>query len=133
MEVQTPVSLEPGPEKELFVLITLPERDHFHGILTETDIQPAVVAGTWFPTLYQRNPGVGEQIVVLYLHGGAFATGGGRTANSGFVANTLILNLKTSVLSICYRLSCKPKLPVSCGASRHRICISLSIEPGHPG
>ena len=46
IEVQTPASLETGAEKERFVLIVPPEKDHFQGILTETDILPAVVAGT---------------------------------------------------------------------------------------
>ena len=71
--------------------------------MTETDIQPTVVAGTWFPALYQRNSGAEEQTIVLYLHGGAFVVG---TALSGFVANILATNLNASVLSICYRLSC---------------------------
>ena len=99
--MQIPVSLEPGAEKERFIRIYPPEKDRFQGILEETDIQPEVIADTWFPAPYRRNSGAEEQIVVLYLHGGAFVVGGGRTAPCGFAANTLIRNLKASILSIC--------------------------------
>ena len=131
IEVKTPASLEPGAEKERFVLISPPEKDHFQGVLTETDIQPAVVAGVWYPTLYQRNPGAEEQTVVLYLHGGAFVMGGGRTAQSGFVANILATNLQARVLSVCYRLSCNPncEFPAALqdAVSAYHYLLSLAI------
>ena len=135
IEVQTPASLEPGAEKERLVLIIPPAKDHFQGILTETDIQPTVVAGTWFPTLYQRNSGAQEQTIVLYLHGGAFVVGGGRTALSGFVANILATNLNASVLSICYRLSCNPncEFPAALqdAVSAYHYLLSLAIPASH--
>ena len=135
LKVQTLPSLEPGAEKERFVLIGPPEKDHFQGILGETDIQPTVVAGTWLPAPYQRNSGAEEQTIVLYLHGGAFVMGGGRTALSGFVANRLITNLKASVLSICYRLSCNPncKFPAALqdAVSAYSYLLSLAIPASH--
>ena len=135
LEVQTPASLEPGAEKERFVPISPPEKDHFHGILRETDIQPAVVAGTWLPDPYQRTSGAEEQIIVLWLHGGAFVMGGGRTALSGFVAKTLITNLKASVLSICYRLSCNPQCEFPAAlqdaVSAYSYLLSLAIPASH--
>ena len=135
MEVQTPVSLEPGAEKERFVQIDPPEKTHFHGILTETDIQPAVVAGTWFPTLYQRKSGAEEETIVLYLHGGAFVMGEGRTSSSGFVANILATNLNASVLSICYRLSCNPncEFPAALqdAVSAYHYLLNLAIPASH--
>ena len=131
IEIQTPVSLEPGAEKERFVSIVPPEKDHFQGILTETDIEPAVVAGTWFPARYQRNSGAEKQTIVLFLHGGAFVMGGGRTALSGFVANIFATNLKASVLSICYRLSCNPhcEFPAALqdAVSAYHYLLSLAI------
>ena len=135
IEIQTPASLEPGAEKERFVLINPPEKDHFQGILTETDIQPAAVAGTWSPTPYHRNPGSEEQTIVLYLHGGAFVVGAGRTALSGFVANLLATNLNASVLSICYRLSCNPncEFPAALqdAVSAYHYLLSLAIPAHH--
>lgn len=65
VRLRIPASLEPGAEKERFVLIYPPEKDHFQGILGETDIQPAVIEGTWIPAPYQPSPGAEEQTVVL--------------------------------------------------------------------
>lgn len=135
IEVQTPASLEPGAEKERFVLISPPDEDQLQGILTETKIKPAVVAAIWFPTPYQRNSGAEQQNVVLYLHGGAFVIGGGRTAESGFSANTLATNLKASVLSLCYRLSCNPncEFPAALqdAVSAYHHLLSLAIPASH--
>ena len=134
-EIQTPTSLEPGAEKERFVLINPPETNHFQGISTGTDIQPAAVAGTWTPTPYQRKSGGEEQTVVLYLHGGAFVVGAGRTALSGFVANILATNLNASVLSICYRLSSNPncEFPAALqdAVSAYHYLLSLAIPAHH--
>ena len=135
LELQTPASLEPGAEKERFVLIDPPEKDLFRGILTETDIQPAVVAATWLPTLYRRNSGAEQKTVVLYLHGGAFVMGGGRTALSGFVANMFATNLNASVLSVCYRLSCNPncEFPAALqdAISAYHHLLSLAVPASH--
>ena len=135
LELQTPASLEPGAEKERFVLIDPPEKDLFRGILTETDIQPAVVAATWLPTLYRRNSGAEHKTIVLYLHGGAFVMGGGRTALSGFVANMFATNLNASVLSVCYRLSCNPncEFPAALqdAISAYHHLLSLAVPASH--
>lgn len=135
LEVQTPVSLEPEADKERFVAIIPPEKDLFQGIFSDTNIQPAVVAGTWFPTPYRRKSGAEEQPVILYLHGGAFVMGGGRTAVSGFPANTLVTNLKASVLSISYRLSCNPNCEFPAAlqdvVSAYHYLLSLAIPASH--
>lgn len=126
---------EPGAEKERFVAIVPPEKGLFQGILTDTDIQPAIVADTWFPTPYRRNSGAEEQTIVLYLHGGAFVMGTGRTASSGFPAKTLATNLKASVLSISYRLSCNPncQFPAALqeAVSAYYFLLSLVILASH--
>ena len=135
VKVPLPVSLEPGAEKERFVLIYPPEKDHFQGILGETSIQPAVVAGTWLPAPYQPSAEPEKQTVVLYIHGGAFVMGEGRTAQSEFAANRLIKNLKATVLSICYRLSCNPncEFPAALqdAVSAYSFLLSLDIPASH--
>ena len=135
IEIQRPAWLEPGAEKERLVLIDPPEKDHFHGISTETDIQPAVVAGIWFPAPYQRNSGAEEKTIVLYLHPGGFVLGTGRTSSSGSVANILATNLNASVLSICYRLSCNPncEFPAALqdAISAYHYLLSLAIPARH--
>ena len=135
VRLRIPASLEPGAEKERFVLIYPPEKDHFQGILGETDIQPAVIGGTWIPAPYQPSPGAEEQTVVLYFHGGALVMGDGRTIESGFAANTLITNLKATVLSISYRLSSNPngKFPAALqdAVSAYSFLLSLAIPASH--
>ena len=135
LKIQTPASLEPGAEKDRFVLIYPPEKDHFQGVLGEADIQPAVIGGTWIPAPYQPSPGAEEQIVVLYVHGGAFVMGEGRTAQSAFAAKTLITHLKATVLSICYRLSCHPncEFPAALqdAVSGYSYLLSLDIPASH--
>ena len=135
MKIQTPASLKPGAEKERFVLIHPPEKDHFQGVLRETDIQPAVIAGTWLPAPYQPSPGSEEQTVVLYFHGGAFVMGDGRTAQSAFAANMLITHLKATVLSICYRLCSNPncEFPAALqdAVSAYSHLLSLAIPADH--
>ena len=107
MEMQTPLRLEPAAEKERFVIIKPAVKDLYRGILENADVQPAVTGGTWFPNLYKPKPG-DEQSVVLYLHGGAFVIGEGRSADAGFPGKTLAENLNANVLSISYRLSSNP-------------------------
>ena len=135
IEIQTPASLDPGAEKERFVLITPPEKDQFQGILTETDIQPAAVPGTWTPTPYQRPSGSETQTIILYLHGGAFVAGAGRTSLSGFVSNILAATLNARVLSICYRLSSNPhcEFPAALqdAVSAYNHLLHLSIPSSH--
>ena len=135
LEVQRLPSLEPEAESERFVAINPPEKGHYHGVLIATDIQPAVVAGTWFPTPYRRESGAEEQTIVLYLHAGAFVIGDGRTALCGFPAKTLATNLKASVLSISYRLSCNPNcnFPAALqdAVSAYQYLLSLTIPASH--
>ena len=60
---------------------------------------------------------------------------GERTAESGFVANTLATNLKASVLSVCYRLSCNPncEFPAALqdAVSAYHYLLSLAIPASH--
>ena len=135
LKLQIPLSLEAGAEKERFVLTYPPEKDHFQGILGETDIQPAAIGGTWLPAPYQSSPGAEEQIVVLYFHGGALVLGDGRTLSSGFAASTLVTHLKATVLSISYRLSSNPKgkFPAALqdAVSAYLFLLSLAIPASH--
>ena len=135
LEVKTPASLEPGAEKERFVAINPLEKSRFRDILTDTTVQPAIIPGTWFPTPHRREPGSEEQIVVLYMHGGAFVLGGGRTAQSGFPASKLATSLNASVLSISYRLSSNPncEFPAALqdAVSAYHYLLSLGTPASH--
>ena len=107
VQVKTALRLEPGTEKERFVRIEPADPDFYRGVLKDTDIQPTIVGGTWFPNRYQ--PQIDDHIhIVLYFHGGAFVLGEGRTADCGFAGETLAKHLNAKVLSLTYRLSCHP-------------------------
>ena len=128
MKIQTPVSLEPEVQKERFVTIDPPEKGIIRGILTDTNLQPTVIPGSWVPTPYRPKSGAKDRPIVLYLHGGAFVL---RSAISEFPAKTLATNLKTSVLSISYRLSCNPncEFPAALqdAVSAYHYLLSLAI------
>ena len=107
LETQTPLSLEPGSEKSLFVRLAPQDARFYRGVLNDDAIQPCVVGGIWFPTVYQPSSDDGRN-VVLYFHGGAFVIGTGRPGVSGFAAATLAKSFNAKVLSFSYRLSSSP-------------------------
>ncbi|KAK0628638.1 hypothetical protein B0T17DRAFT_652452 [Bombardia bombarda] len=90
VELTMPMSLDPGKEKERFVIIApykkpnptqsiykdiaLPAPAHDTTTTTTTAIQPATNGGTWYslpllPQSYHHQPG---QRVFLHFHGGAY-------------------------------------------------------------
>ncbi len=107
LETQTALSLEPGNEKTLFVQMAPRDPRFYRGALNDGAIQPCVIGGTWFPTVYQPGSDDGRN-VVLYFHGGAFVIGDGRPAVCGFAAATLAKSFNAKVLSFSYRLSSSP-------------------------
>ena len=110
MEAPTLVRLEPGAEKERFVLIDPSEKDVYRGALAATDIKPETTGGIWFPVLHNPDSGF-ERNVVLYCHGGAFVLGEGRPADCGFALEQLSDNFNADVFSLSYRLSGNPGQP----------------------
>lgn len=107
LETQTALSLEPGSEGNLFTRLAPLEPRFYRGALNDVAIQPCVIGGVWFPTVYQPSSDDGRN-VVLYFHGGAFVIGDGRPAVSGFAAATLAKSFDAKVLSFSYRLSSSP-------------------------
>lgn len=102
--MQTPLSLEPGSERKVFVRLAPQDPRFYRGAFNDGAIQPCVIGGIWFPTVYQPGPDDGRN-VVLYFHGGAFVIGDGRPAVCGFAAATLAESFNAKVLSFSYRLS----------------------------
>ena len=107
LETRTPLSLEPGVEKELFVPISPQNPRFYSGVLDDGAIRPCIVGGVWLPTVHQPSDDDNGN-VVLYFHGGAFVIGDGRNAVSGFAAATLAKAFDAKVLSFSYRLSSSP-------------------------
>lgn len=98
------LNLKPGSEGDRFQTVPVPSSDFFKGPLLSTTIKPAEVGGTWFPNA----PGsdIASKKVVLYLHGGAFVQGDGRTAQYGSIAKKFLdTGTADAVFSLQYRLS----------------------------
>ena len=108
VEVKTPLSLNPGSEKDRFVKISPSDKDLYRGVLKDTRIQPTVIGATWYPDIYDPSSDDGRD-VVLYFHGGAFVIGEGRSAVTEFAASTLSNAFHNAkVLSFSYRLASNP-------------------------
>lgn len=98
------LTLEPGSEGERFQTLPVPSSALLKGPLSSTTTKPTKVGGTWFPTA----PGsdISSKTVVLYLHGGAFIQGDGRTAEYGSIAKKFLdTGTADAVFSLQYRLS----------------------------
>ena len=108
VEVKTPLSLEPGSEKDRFVKILPLDKELYRGVLRDTRIQPTVIGAIWYPSIYDPSSDNGRD-VVLYFHGGAFVIGEGRSAVTEFAASTLSNAFHNAkVLSFSYRLASNP-------------------------
>ena len=107
VRVKTPITLDPGAEKERFVTFAPLEADLYRGILQSPDVKPATVGGTWYPTSYVTKIDHGQR-VVLHCHGGAYVTGTGRPVDLGQAASLLTKHLSAKVFGIQYRLSSNP-------------------------
>ncbi|KAI1496981.1 alpha/beta hydrolase fold-3 domain-containing protein [Biscogniauxia marginata] len=109
-EVSETLSLEPGKEKDQFVIIEPASADAYKGPLKNSVVAPATIGGTWYPKRPANLKNLdSHKTVVLHLHGGAFITGDGRIDKSGYCASNLIQHAgATAVFMPQYRLACRP-------------------------
>lgn len=106
IHIQTPTPLEPGKEKERFVVMQPSKEDLYQGVLKDAEIKPTAVGGTWYPSLYSK--GDSPKKVVLHFHGGAYVIGTGRERDAGFAAKLLVEHVAEKAFLPQYRLSSKP-------------------------
>ncbi len=98
------LTLEPGKEGKRFQTIPVSARDVYKGPLVSKTTKPAKIGGTWFPEAPTAD--ISSKTVVLYLHGGAFVQGDGRTEQYGQVAKYFLdKGTADAVFSVQYRLS----------------------------
>ncbi|KAJ5832262.1 hypothetical protein N7474_000573 [Penicillium riverlandense] len=98
------LTLDPGKEGGRFQTVPVSTLDVYKGPLASKAIKPAKIGGTWYPD----SPGaqVTSKTVVLYLHGGAFVQGDGRTEQCGPIAKYFLdKGTADAVFSLQYRLS----------------------------
>lgn len=96
------LTLEPVKDAERFQSIEPFSSEFYQGPLLSSTVTPAKVGGVWFPKWPIEPSGA----VVLYIHGGGFVTGNGRSDTHEYVAkNMLRLGRVEAVFSVQYRLS----------------------------
>lgn len=116
-ESPTPLSLEPGKEKEQFVVGQPASEADYVGPLRSDVVKPAPVGITCFPredapiaaTTDKQSSSSLLEMVMLHVHGGGFVLGDGRIAQMGFGASMLLRHAGVGcVYCPQYRLSCRP-------------------------
>lgn len=96
------LTLEPGEDAERFQVIEPFPSEFYQGPLLSSAVAPATIGGVWFPAKLATPDGP----VVLWIHGGAFVTGNGRSDTCGYVATNLLQYSRVAaVFSVQYRLS----------------------------
>lgn len=110
VEVKTPLSLQPGAEKERFVVCPPAQSQYYTGVANcDRSIQPGQTGATWYPHAPPMGSSEKPGYVVLHFHGGAYVIGDGRTEDAGFAAKTLLANTSASyVFAPQYRLASNP-------------------------
>lgn len=108
VEFRFPLSLEPGNEKECWVLLLVPEPDALYTEeLASRVVPPATVGGTWYPHL--NNPVTdSEEHIVLHFHGGANVSGGARDIDLDAGRQVLVKGINSMAFFPQYRLSSYP-------------------------
>ncbi|KAF9876658.1 alpha beta hydrolase fold-3 domain containing protein [Colletotrichum karsti] len=99
-------TLKAGKEGDRFQTVEPFPSDLYRGpLVSNPDVKPATVGGTWFPEKTDVESGFGGT-VVLQVHGGAFVLGDGRTGYCGFMAKMLMEKSGAdAVFAPQYRLS----------------------------
>jgi acetyl esterase/lipase len=102
--------LAPGKEKERWITIKPAKDNMYKGPLrSNADISPVEIGATWYPAPLTTDSDKSNIRVILHIHGGAFVTGDGRTADSGPMTKKLLKHA-TATHIICpqYRNSTLP-------------------------
>ncbi|KAK7946083.1 uncharacterized protein PG986_010404 [Apiospora aurea] len=114
-ETPTPLSLEPGKEKEQFLVARPASEADYVGPLRSDAVAPAPVGITCFThkpdttTTGKQKSSSSSSMVMLHVHGGAFVIGDGRIDQMGYGASMLLRHAGVRrVYSVQYRLACRP-------------------------
>lgn len=110
LRIGTPMPLEPGAEKERFVVIKPAKDDAYKGPLRgNKDVVPVEIGGTWYPAPLTAGSDKSNIKVIMHTHGGAFVHGDGRTAGMSYMAKMLLRHTPaTHFFCPQYRLSTLP-------------------------
>ena len=132
VEFLFPLSLEPGKEKERWVVLPPAPSSLYIGPLSSTEVEPATTGGTWYPHLYDPDTD-SEQRVVLHLHGGAYVTIGARDGDLDTARQVLVDGMQSMVFFPQYRLSTYPnsQFPAALqdAATAYKYLLDQGISP----
>ncbi|OKL61141.1 hypothetical protein UA08_03372 [Talaromyces atroroseus] len=109
LRINPSLSLKPGHEKRRFVLIEPGNPLLYAGAAHDDKIKPETIGATWYPDTYHvRDYDRADcEYVMLYLHGGSYVLGNGRTLTCRYLTTTLLQNTPCCyILSVQYRLAC---------------------------
>lgn len=115
IHVGTPLPLNPGSEKERFVLIQPAGDEKYQGPLrSNPDVRPVEIGATWYPAPLSAESDTSNVMVFLHIHGGAFVVGDGRPQATGYGAKKFLKHsTATHVFCPQYRLSTLPATKTS--------------------
>ncbi|KAI1088691.1 Alpha/Beta hydrolase protein [Rostrohypoxylon terebratum] len=98
------LTFNPGKDGDRFHTIDPFNSEFYRGPLLPSSVHPTKIGGVWFPTTPAAIDKNGTY--VLWIHGGAFVTGNGRSDTCRRPANYLLSNAGVdAVFSVQYRLS----------------------------
>ncbi|KAI0517159.1 alpha/beta hydrolase fold-3 domain-containing protein [Xylaria bambusicola] len=107
-QTPTPLSLEPGKDKERWEKLDPFPKDVYRGPLDSASVEPSTIGGKWYPAKPTDFGAIGT--VLLHIHGGGFVVGTGRTDQDGIMAELFIKHGKVGyIFAPQYRLSCRPE------------------------
>lgn len=107
VEFRTSKSLDPGSDKERFVVMQPAKPEWYRDILDDPKMHPVEIGGMWYPKLYAPAQDAGKKIV-LHFHGGAYVLGGCRPMESGWGPEVLAKHTSGLVFCPQYRLAVYP-------------------------
>ncbi|KAL8909097.1 MAG: hypothetical protein Q9207_000431 [Kuettlingeria erythrocarpa] len=108
IEFRTTKSLDPGSEKERFVVMAPASPEAYSEVAYDKCIQPVPIGGMWYPKQYKSTVDIDKKIF-LHFHGGAYVLGGVRPMEGGWGPQVLAEATHGLVLCPQYRLSSESK------------------------
>lgn len=82
IEFRMSKSLEPGADKQRFIVMEPAEADAYRDILHHAAVRPAKIGGMWYPKLYSPAEDA-KKMIILHFHGGGYVLGGCRPNEGG--------------------------------------------------
>ena len=130
VEFRMPKSLEPGPDKERFIVMEPADASAYRDMLHDAAVRPAKIGGMWYPKLYSPTEDA-KKPVVLHFHGGGYILGGCRPKEGGWGPDLLAKRLSGLTLCPQYRLAMDAKTgfpaAIQDGLTAYRYLLSKGV------